>query len=194
MTNVIDLSGAGTLGTLTCSFVGSLGWPEEQVVRIKYIFTTWCQPLLFNIRKEGRLSASAIRRRIDAWTKETRPYPSSSLFLWYLLSLDSITGAASRLLKLEASRPTVEKPQGRSAPWPLGLCWELTPSQNNCSPDLIIHHFNGYKLSEAIAFKPSFYFLVAGSSWQGLQIFMVLVSTPLVRVNRSKCRNKHLGW
>nr|XP_039272727.1 sodium/hydrogen exchanger 9B1-like [Styela clava] len=52
MTNVVNLSGAGTLGTLTCSFVGSLGWPLEQVHAVAKVYKSvwyWFSPLLFGL-------------------------------------------------------------------------------------------------------------------------------------------------
>ncbi|XP_076822414.1 sodium/hydrogen exchanger 9B2-like [Clavelina lepadiformis] len=52
MTNIIDVPGSGTLGTLTCSFVASLGWPEDQMEAVgKHYKALWFlfQPLLFGL-------------------------------------------------------------------------------------------------------------------------------------------------
>jgi len=52
MTTVINIPGAGTLGVLTSSFLGSSGWPEEQVESVAHIYkSVWFvfQPLLFGL-------------------------------------------------------------------------------------------------------------------------------------------------
>jgi len=52
MTTVINIPGAGTLGVLTSSFLGSSGWPEEQVEAVAHIYkSVWFvfQPLLFGL-------------------------------------------------------------------------------------------------------------------------------------------------
>ncbi|XP_078489713.1 sodium/hydrogen exchanger 9B2-like [Ciona intestinalis] len=52
VTNIIEVPGSGTLGTLTCSFVASIGWPGEQVEEVGKIYKSlWFmfQPLLFGL-------------------------------------------------------------------------------------------------------------------------------------------------